>query len=88
MIYAGEKFGYERAQEEYRTKFNSKSRLPMKNPPEFEEVVRGHIGFFRSVKSDTDQIYINIAKRFNRLVSKPIAVHDIDPDPTKERLGN
>lgn len=78
MIHAWEKFGHERAQEEYRAKFDSKSRFPGKNLPEYEEVLRDHIGFFKSVKSATDSVYLNTVKRFNKVAKRPIVAHDID----------
>jgi len=67
MIYSWEKHGYENAENEYYAKYYFHKRAT-KNKPLFRNVIRGKLSFLQMVRGNRDKIYINLAKRFNKLL--------------------
>lgn len=67
MIYAWEKHGYENAEVEYHKEYYVHKRAtPQK--PSFQNVIKGKLSFLQMVRGKRDRIYINLAKRFNKLI--------------------
>jgi RNA-directed DNA polymerase len=77
MLHAWQKYGHALAEEEYYRKHDTKSRLPSKELPAFEDVLRGKLAFLKAVKSDTDRVYQNMVRCFNKLAKKKILVKDL-----------
>ncbi len=67
MIYAWEKHGYENAENEYYIKYYSHKRVTDQKPS-LLNVIKGKLSFFQMVRGKRDSIYINLAKRFNKLI--------------------
>jgi RNA-directed DNA polymerase len=78
MLHAWEKYGRDPAQEVYYSRYATKIRLPEKKNPQFEEMMRGTLAFFKSVKGEADQVYKTLARQFNRIARKPIVLRDLD----------
>ena len=67
MIYAWEKHGYENAEVEYHNRYYVHKRAtPQK--PSLQNVIKGKLSFLQMVRGRRDLIYINLAKRFNKLI--------------------
>ncbi|WP_347242302.1 reverse transcriptase domain-containing protein [Nostoc sp. FACHB-892] len=69
MLHAWSKFGLEAAEEEYLTKYETKSRFSAKDKPTFQQVLRGKIEFISMVKGKDDPIYRKYIKQYINLVS-------------------
>ena len=67
MIYAWEKHGYEKAENEYYTKYYYHKRATDQKPA-LLHVIKGKLAFFQMVRGKRNSIYINLAKRFNKLI--------------------
>jgi len=67
-LYSWEKFGLEAAEEHWRSKVDSKSRVG--EPPRFRWVVRGQINFVKHVKGEADPVYLSLAKKLKKLDDK------------------
>jgi RNA-directed DNA polymerase len=70
MLHAWERYGLEAAQQEFREKYNRRSRHPDAPPPSFGRVLRGKLDFLKMVKGEGDTTY-------RRLRNK---LHALDPD--------
>lgn len=66
MLYAWEKFGYKKAEDEYNSKYNGKHR-PSRRSKSYLLVLRGKLAFLRSVRTHRDPIFNKLASRFNDL---------------------
>ncbi|WP_339136187.1 MAG: reverse transcriptase domain-containing protein [Candidatus Electrothrix sp. GW3-4] len=67
MIYAWEEHGYEKAEIEFHSRWYFHNR-GTDQKASFKNVVRGKLLFLHMVRGDRDKIYINLAKRFNKLI--------------------
>lgn len=67
MLYAWEKHGYENAQDEYYKKYYFHKRATDRKPL-LKNVIMGKLSFLHMVRGNDDLIYINLAKRFNKLL--------------------
>lgn len=67
MIYAWEEHGYEDAESEYYNKYYFHKRETDQRPS-LQNVIKGKLSFLHMVKGPRDPIYINLAKRFNKLI--------------------
>jgi RNA-directed DNA polymerase len=67
MLHAWGKFGYDRAEEEYLSKYKKTGRGSFMMPPSFQNVVRGKIEFVGMVRSKEDVIYKNFKAKFDSL---------------------
>jgi S1-C subfamily serine protease len=77
MLHAWEKYGHDDAEAEHYRKHTTKSRLPSKERPSFESIIRGHLAFFKSVKGEADPVYQNLVTRFNEVAETRIVVRDL-----------
>lgn len=70
MLHDWESNGYDAASaRHFNEKRPDRGRLPEQEATNFEWVVRGKIEFIRQVKGSTDQVFRNLATRFNGLCS-------------------
>jgi RNA-directed DNA polymerase len=81
MLHAWEKYGLEKAEEEYFNKYRRQSRSPHKDAAKyrslsFRDILLGKIGFIGSIRGKTDFIYI---KLLNKLV-------ELSPDLAKQKV--
>lgn len=69
MLYAWEKFGEKKAEEEYNAKYiGNRIRNPfVTDPSSFREVVRGKIAFLGSVRGAKDELYLKYYYWYKRL---------------------
>lgn len=67
MIYAWEKHGYENAEIEFHNRYYFHKRTTDQKPL-LQNVIKGKLSFLHMVRGDRDNIYINLAKRFNKLI--------------------
>jgi len=70
MLHAWERYGLEGAEQEFREKYDRRSRHPDAPPPSFGRVLRGKLDFLKMVKGEADPVY-------RRLRNK---LHALDPD--------
>jgi len=73
MIHAWEKFGLEKAQEEYHLHYVKSASLGDR-PPAFADVVRGKLEFVKMVRGVGDQVYRHLQTRFVRANPDYLAV--------------
>lgn len=67
MIYAWEKYGYENAEMEFHNRYYFHKRATDQKP-KLQNVIKGKLSFLHMVRGDRDKIYINLAKRFNKII--------------------
>jgi retron-type reverse transcriptase len=67
MLHAWEKYGYELAELEYRSKHQSKHRYPQSAEPNFSHVIKGKLNYMRMVCGAAHPTYIKLLKKFNQL---------------------
>lgn len=83
MLHAWEKFGLEGAQEEFFKHYDKKHRSPLKQPPSFQQVVKGKIEFVGMVKGKGHHVYRGFRKQLRALA--PELVHGSE-DPLEPLL--
>jgi RNA-directed DNA polymerase len=64
MLHAWEKFGYDAAEGEYRSKFQKKTRASFRSEISFQKVVHGKLMFLRSVRGADDDLYQQLLGRY------------------------
>ena len=67
MLYAWWKFGLDKAQAEFLARYDKKHRLPSKESPVFQSVLKGKLSFLLMVKGRLDPVYRNLATRYAEL---------------------
>jgi len=67
MLHAWERYGIEAAEREFLEKYDKKHRLPSKEKPLFESVVRGKIAFVGMVKQKNHPVYLKLIAKFDQL---------------------
>lgn len=70
MLHAWGKYGLEKAQEEYHSRYCKRQTKPHQRPPSFQKVVQGKINFLRMVKGESDLIYRKFANKYCTLTGK------------------
>jgi RNA-directed DNA polymerase len=65
MLHSWEKFGLEKAENEYRSKYHKKARAPFRTEVSFKQVVHGKLTFLRSVRGANDEIYQKLLGRYS-----------------------
>ncbi|MDO8881224.1 MAG: reverse transcriptase domain-containing protein [Coriobacteriia bacterium] len=99
MLHAWEKFGLDKAQETFHSRF-AKPHSASGQPKSLAHVVHGKLAFLKSVRGGDDPLYNRLASRFNKLVGDSALalnvvsiygaeeslwiVHANDPKDTKE----
>ncbi len=70
MLHAWERYGYEKAEHEFRQKFDKKYRRRdrIKSPTSFIAVVQGKLEYIRMVRGDSALIYKKLLEKYNKLV--------------------
>jgi S1-C subfamily serine protease len=71
MLHAWEKYGLEKAQEEYDNRYSKKHKKSHQDLPKFQKVVQGKINFLRMVKGESDLIYRKFTNKYCVLMGKP-----------------
>ncbi len=67
MLHAWEKFGYELAELEYRSKYQIKHRYPQSPEPNFSHVIKGKLNYMRMVCGADHSTYTTLLRKFNQL---------------------
>lgn len=70
MLHAWEKFGYDSAESEFLTKYDTKYRPLAHTPRIFERAIRGKLAFLMQVRGAQDNNYRQLRSRFGRLVGE------------------
>jgi len=70
MLHAWQKFGLDKAEQEYLTRYDKKHRNPENKKPRFYDIVRGKINFIGMVRGKDDEVYINFCKKLKELNSE------------------
>lgn len=69
MLHAWAKFGLESAQKEFEEKYHHSARFSGKQPPRFQDVLKGKIEFIGMVKGKDDGIYQKYITQYHNLMS-------------------
>lgn len=90
MLHAWDKYGLVAADAEFQDKKNYRRQLRTGRRPRLERVLWGKLLYLKMVKGDLDQVYIRLARRYNRLVNRDMGaelsplqmlpVHDLIQD--------
>jgi RNA-directed DNA polymerase len=67
MLYAWQNFGLAAAEKEFLTRYGKKHRGPCKQPPSFQQIVKGKIEFLGMVKGKDDPIYLRFLAQLRNL---------------------
>jgi RNA-directed DNA polymerase len=67
MLNAWQRYGYDRAQEEYRRSFASRVRAPWRRPPTFRSALLGKMNYLAMIKGRSDPVFIALAKKCRQL---------------------
>ena len=68
MLHAWEKYGMEKAQQEFLNNYNHyKNRAPFKTAPKFEQIINGKLGFLRMVIGENNPVHLRYWRQFKRL---------------------
>lgn len=67
MLHAWTAHGLEKAEAEYRAKWDKKDRRPSKHLPRFKHIVRGKIEFVGAVRGKEDPIYVRFLRQYCHL---------------------
>lgn len=70
MLYAWQKFGLDKAEEEYFVRYNKSHRNPEAKKPSFQDVVVGKINYVGMVRGKEDELYRNFCKKLKELNQK------------------
>ncbi|MEH2260493.1 reverse transcriptase domain-containing protein [Nostoc sp.] len=70
MLHAWAKFGLEAAEEEFRGKYEKKTRTVTKDKLTFKQVLRGKIAFIGMVKGNEDPIYLKFLKLYKQITNE------------------
>lgn len=85
MLHAWDKFGLEKAENHYNTKYRKKNRNPyISTDLAFKDVVRGKIEFVRQVRGEHDRIYLKLYYEYCRLTDENF----IMPSDLNDNLSN
>lgn len=84
MLHAWDKYGYDKAEEEFLRKYDTKYRSPIKPPPSFRLVVRGRIEFIGMVRGKSDGVYLDLLQQFARLAPELVKKLPSDIEKKKE----
>ncbi len=64
MLHAWQKYGLESAQQEFREKYDEKSRVPLNTSVSFTDVVKGKIDYLGMVRGKDDSTYLRYYAQF------------------------
>ena len=67
MLHAWEKWGLGKAEEEFHLRHDPKYRNPALEKVSFKEVLHGKLTFLKMVKGNSDSVYTNLRRRYDRL---------------------
>ncbi|MBN2499957.1 MAG: RNA-directed DNA polymerase [Anaerolineales bacterium] len=82
MLHAWDKYGYEKAEEEFRREYDNKYRPHWKSNPSFKKVVKGKIDFLGMVRGKDDKVYIKYREKLRELA--PDIISEPPPPPESE----
>ena len=63
MLHAWERWGYEAAEQEWRTRFDTRSRAPDTPAPRFRNVIRGKLEYLGMVRGRNDPLFVSLLQR-------------------------
>jgi len=75
MLHAWEEYGYDAAQAEFLSKYDTKHRPKEASKRIFEKVIRGKLAFLKQVRGNEDNRYLTLRRRLGRLMGEV----DIEP---------
>ncbi|MES1191105.1 MAG: reverse transcriptase domain-containing protein, partial [Steroidobacter sp.] len=67
MIHAWEKYGLEKAEVEWRSRYAKKHRAPYRDPVGFKRCLKGMLSYLSMIKGQADPLYVRLAKRCRSL---------------------
>lgn len=79
MLYAWERFGLEKAQAEYFSRYDLKNRL-LNDRRSYKAIVKGKIDYLGLVRGRNDYIFNKFYNRYNRLVGNNAPILPINPE--------
>ena len=83
MLHSWEKYGLDKAEEEYLSKYNYRNKDYIK--PCFQDIVKGKINFVKMVKSEDSKVFRNLAIKYNQLAGSGFSDYTIN-QPSEEIL--
>ncbi|SLM49947.1 RNA-directed DNA polymerase (modular protein) [Nitrospira japonica] len=78
ILHAWTKYGYENAQNEFRSRYFNRTRNPNKMAPELKHVLHGKINYVGMVRGQTDPLYLSYLKQLKALAPELIIRQVID----------